>query len=94
MVQAGVEWAEEALAHLETIRRYIAYTDPRAADRVARRLWMAAESLALFPNRGRPCVNGTRELPSIAPYIISYEVDDARVLILRIRHGRQRPPVD
>jgi plasmid stabilization system protein ParE len=94
MVQAEVEWAEEALSHLETIRRYIAYSDPQAADRMARRLWAAGESLASFPNRGRPRANGTRELPSIPPYIIAYEVIGGRVLILRIRHGRQLPPED
>jgi plasmid stabilization system protein ParE len=91
MVQAEVEWAEEALAHLETIRRYIAYSDPRAADRMASRLWTAGESLASFPNRGRARSNGTRELPSISPYIITYEVIGGRVLILRIRHGRRLP---
>jgi plasmid stabilization system protein ParE len=94
MVQAGVEWAEEALAQLERIRRYTAYSDARAADRMASRLWTAGESLASFPNRGRLRANGTRELPSIPPYIIAYEVIGARVLILRVRHGRQLPPGD
>jgi len=89
MVQAEVEWAEEALAHLETIRRYIAYSYRRAADRMASCLWTAGESLAFFPNRRRPCANGTRELPSIPPYIMTYEVIGGRVLILRIRHGRR-----
>jgi toxin ParE1/3/4 len=92
MVQ--VIWLPEALWTVNLVRSYIGQYDPQAADRLAQRLRQAGESLADFPNRGRPAGNGARELPSVPPYIIRYEVSGDRVFILSIRHGRQRPPED
>ena len=94
MVQAEVEWTEEALGQLAAIHAYIERNDPGAADRVARRLKAAAEALSDFPNRGRPGKEGARELPTVAPYIIEYRVSGKQVFIRRIRHGRQPPPED
>jgi len=94
MVQAQVEWAEEALEQLAGIYWYIRRFHPVAAARLVERLEAAGESLATFPSRGRPGHHGTRELPTIRPYVLVYEVHDARVVILSIRHGRQRPPED
>jgi plasmid stabilization system protein ParE len=94
MVQAEVEWTEEALGQLAAIHAYIERNDPGAADRVARRLKAAAEALSDFPNRGRPGKEGARELPTVAPYIIEYRVSGKQVFIRRIRHGRQLPPED
>lgn len=94
MVQAEVGWTEEALEQLSAIRGYVGEFNPAAARRLVERLQSAAESLAVFPAKGRPGCHGTRELPSIRPYILIYEVQGDRVLILRIRHGRQRPPTD
>ena len=87
---ARIDWTREALGHLELIRAYIGQFDPRAANRFVARLIAAGESLADFPNRGRPAADGVRELPTVAPYVIQYEVDDEVVSILRIKHGRQR----
>jgi len=94
MVQAHVEWTEEALEHLLAIRRYIGQFDPEAAGGLAARIFSAGESLADFPNKSREGRHGTRELPTIRPYILIYRVHEGRVVILRIRHGRQRPPED
>lgn len=90
MVQ--VDWTREAVANVDAIRSYVAYFDPGAADRLRARLNAAAESLAEFPHRGRPGADGTRELATIPPYVLIYEVRDDRVLILSVRHGRQSPP--
>ncbi len=87
---ARVIWSREVIAHLELIRAYIAEFDPVAADRLAARLLDAGESLRDFPLRGRPTPDGWRELPTIPPYILQYEVRDDVVRILAIRHGRQR----
>ena len=87
---AGIDWTREALGHLELIRAYIEQYDPRAADRFVARLIAAGESLADVPNQGRPAVDGLRELPTVAPYVIQYEVDHEAVSILRIKRGRQR----
>jgi len=69
--------------------------DPDAADRLAARLYEASDSLEHFPSRGRPTGGGRRQLATIRPYIIEYRVSEQNeVILLRIRHGRQRPSED
>ena len=87
---ARVAWTSGALGELELIRAYIEIFDPRAASRLTARLKEAAESLRDFPNRGRPAGNGKRELPTVRPYVIRYEVRGDRDFILSIKHGSQR----
>ncbi len=54
------------------------------------RLYDAAVSLSLFPNRGRPGQEpGTRELTTVRPYVIVYRVLPQVVEIVRIFHGAQ-----
>lgn len=89
-----VVWSPEALEKLEAIRTYVARFDPAAADRLAARLLQAGNSLDHSPHRGRPGPRSTRELPTVPPYVITYEVKGDRALILTIRHGRQRPLED
>jgi toxin ParE1/3/4 len=71
---------------------YVMEFNPRAAQQMADALLSAGDSLEQFPHRGRP-VRGTgmRELVSVDPYIIRYEVDGDDVVILRVRHGARRP---
>jgi plasmid stabilization system protein ParE len=84
-------WSGEARANLLGIRAYIGQFSPLAAQRFSARLVRAAENLALQPNIGRSVGAGSRELVTIAPYIIRYRVTDDAVVILRIRHGARRP---
>jgi len=51
---ARVVWTREALANLELIRAYIQQFDPGAAQRMARRLIEAGDSLRTFPQRVGP----------------------------------------
>lgn len=88
---ARIVWLDEAVEQLDRIVAYVRVFDSRAADRLAARLVAAAESLRDFPNRGRPAEGGKRELPTVPPYIIRYRVEGEIVLIMRIRHGAQRP---
>lgn len=88
MVQ--VVWTRVAAENVDLIRAYIAQFDPKAAQRLAVRLIGAGESLCEFPNRGRPADDGLRELATIAPYVILYEVLDDTVNILSVIHGSQR----
>jgi plasmid stabilization system protein ParE len=81
----------QALRNLEAARTYITEFNPAAADRMARRLVDAGESLAEFPNRGRPASRGHRELALVPPYVIRYRVEGEKVFITGIKHGRQRP---
>lgn len=91
---ARIVWTREALVRLREIRFYIAQFDPVAARRMAARLLAAGEALADFPERGRPGPAGTRQLPSVRPYVISYGVAADTVIILDIRHGAQAPRGD
>jgi addiction module RelE/StbE family toxin len=88
---AEVIWREQALDDLDEIAAYIEQFDPRAADTITLRLRLTGESLRDFPHRGRPGPRATREMVTVPPYILSYEVDAETVYILAIRHGRQRP---
>jgi addiction module RelE/StbE family toxin len=87
---ARIVWTREALASLELIRSYIHQFDPQAAQRMARRLIEAGDSLRDFPDRGRPASNGRREIVTISPYILRYVVDGDAVFIVGIRHAAQR----
>jgi toxin ParE1/3/4 len=84
-----VKWTVAALSDLERVRIYIGHFNPTAARRMAERLVAAADSLADFPERGRPIGSGRRELIIVHPYVIRYRVLGDQVLVLRIRHGRQ-----
>ena len=85
------DWSNEAIFELLDIALYIRRFDPAAADSTAKRLKAAADSLAAFPNRGRPVSGGCRELLNVRPYHIRYHLKDDVVTILRIRHGARRP---
>ena len=87
---ARVIWRREAADDLIGITAYINRDNPAAAEQIGRRLTGLADSLTDFPNRGRPADDDTREMVTVAPYVLSYRVEDEIVYILRIRHGRQR----
>lgn len=84
-----VIFARSAIADLLHIRAYIGHFNPAAATRIADRLRTAALGLAHFPNRGKRRHDGARELTTISPYVIVYDVEPERVSILRIWHGAQ-----
>jgi plasmid stabilization system protein ParE len=78
---------------LEAVFSYLLPVNPFAAERVVQGLTIAADSLASFPHRGRPGrAKGTRELVTIWPYVLVYEVQQDAVSILRIWHGAQDRP--
>ena len=86
----NVEWQAAASADVQRIVSYISAENPVAAQRIARGLILAGDSLELFPMRGRSgVVPGTRELVAVRPYIIVYRVDDDTVRILRVWHSAQ-----
>ncbi len=85
---------ESAVNDLERIRDWIAKDNPRAAGSVVDRILDAIEfKIPPFPYMGRAGkVQGTRAwIVRGLPYIIVYQVDDARslVTIIAIFHGAQ-----
>jgi addiction module RelE/StbE family toxin len=83
-------WSTDAIDDLRAIRSYIAESNPSAASRVAERLIDAANSLVVFPDRGRPVRTGVREHTIIRPYIIRYAVLPDEVRIAVVRHSARR----
>lgn len=86
-----VNWQPVAFADLTRIIRHITEENPIAARRVGRELLLAADSLLIFPRRGRHGrIPGTRELVTVRPYIIVYEVaEHDTATILRVWHAAQ-----
>lgn len=91
---AKVVWLNEAIDQLDLIVAYIELFDPIAAERIGDRLFALGESLRDFPYRGRPAGNGARELVTVPPYVLRYQIDGEKVSILSIRHGARRPLED
>lgn len=88
---ARVIWRPDALEQLDEIAAYIEQFNPAAADRTRERLWRLGESLRSSPHRGRPTTGGARQLVTVRPYRLTYEVDGDAVFILGIRHTARRP---
>jgi toxin ParE1/3/4 len=82
-------FAEPAARDLDDIIDYIAFDDPRAAEKVYRAVVTAATRLGDFPNIGHAGrVPGTRELSVTSlPYIIVYEVGGEAITVLAIFHA-------
>lgn len=76
--------------------RLIEADRPRAAVAVDDRIREQVETLARFPQSGRPGrIEGTREVViSRTPYIVAYRIAGDAVGILRVLHGARRWPDD
>lgn len=90
-----IDWTLRAVADLKSIAEWIEQDrDLEAANRVARAIYEAVQSLRTMPYRGRyGRLENTRELviPRL-PYIVVYQVFEERLVILNILHGAQRWP--
>lgn len=85
-----IAWARRAVGHLVSIRRYIAASNPGAAESTVQRIKESTRAIAEHPQIGRAGRDsGTREFPvSGTPYIIVYMVHDV-VEIAAVLHGAQ-----
>jgi len=87
-----VLWARAARDDRRRITAWLVERNLPAAVRIAQALANAADSLAVVPYKGRPGrAPDTRELSTVPPYVMVYEVDDdAQVIqILRVWHTAQ-----
>lgn len=91
-----LEWSIFAQTDRIAIFDYIEADSPQAAIIVDERIRAEVESLAQFPERGRPGrVEGTRELViPRTPYIAAYRLAGDTVRVLRVLHGARRWPAD
>jgi toxin ParE1/3/4 len=87
-----VRFTLEALAHIAGIHSYIEARSPRAASRVAERIYAEAERLGEFPQLGHVgAVSGTYEwtVPGL-PYVIVHQLsENDELVILAIFHAAQ-----
>jgi addiction module RelE/StbE family toxin len=90
-----IEWSAAAVVDLQAVAEWIEQDrDIQAANRVARRIYEAVQSLRTMPYRGRyGRIENTRELviPRL-PYLVVYQVLEERLVVLNVLHGAQRWP--
>ena len=83
-------WTAAASADRTRALEFIATDNPIAARRLALALDQATTRLMAFPQRGRQgLLPGTRELVTVPPYVVVYQVQDDAVVILRVWHAAQ-----
>jgi addiction module RelE/StbE family toxin len=90
-------WSPLAVDRASEIAEYIAQDNPSAAENWVNAVFTNVEQLNKFPESGRivPEINNYffREL-IYGNYRIVYRIEENRVSILTIRHGKQILPVD
>jgi addiction module RelE/StbE family toxin len=90
-------WSPLAVDRASEIAEYIAQDNPTAAENWVNAVFTKVEQLTTFPETGRivPEINNYffREL-IYGNYRIIYRIEEKRVSILSIRHGKQILPVD
>lgn len=88
-----LRYTTDALAHLEAINDFVSERNPAAAQRIAADIQSAALRLCEFPfiGQGSDAPETRQWVVRNSPYLIVYEVDDARdeIRVLGIFHGAQ-----
>ena len=90
-----IEWTEQATRQLDQVHDYIVLSNSeQVAARIMMQIINSVQQLAAFPMSGRAGrVPGTRELViSHTPFIATYAIDKARIVILAIYHVAQHWP--
>lgn len=89
-----VVYSRRALQNLAHHASIIAQDNPTAARDQVIRIRAAIDKLGGFPEMGRVGrIEGTREFPPPrTPFVVVYRVEAARIVIVRVLHGRQRYP--
>ncbi|WP_081716391.1 type II toxin-antitoxin system RelE/ParE family toxin [Asticcacaulis sp. AC460] len=87
-----VQWSSAARRDIFRLYDFLRDVNPRAAARIIQRLTEATRNLTAFPEQGRPVDNYvSQDVRSliVGDYEIRYEVEDHRIYIVRIWHGRE-----
>lgn len=93
----SVRWTGAARRDLSAVARYLQERSPQGARRMIRRIHEAAQLLDERPQAGKPGrEDGTREfVVGRTPYLLVYELERERPLILPVLHGSQAwPPLE
>ncbi len=92
-----IVWSSVAVDRVSEIAGYIAQDNPAAAESWIETVFQKMEELKAFPENGRvvPETNNKtiREL-IYGNYRIIYRLEEERISVLTVRHGKQILPVD
>jgi addiction module RelE/StbE family toxin len=90
---AEVTWTPAAIRQWEKIIEYVGQYAPKTAEALGERLMRAPDHLRHSPKMGRRVRemkrDDLRELVSVRPYRIIYQVRDDECIVIAIIHGRQ-----
>ena len=88
----SLTWSDAALADIDEIEAYIALSAPSNARRIVERIREAANKQLDFPYSARmipELQDPDRREIFVYQYRLMYRVEDARIEILRVVHGRR-----
>nr|WP_320191640.1 type II toxin-antitoxin system RelE/ParE family toxin [uncultured Desulfobacter sp.] len=90
-------WSPLAIDRVAEIANYIAKDKPTAAENWVDKIFSKVESLASSPKSGRivPEINKDQYREIIyGNYRIVYRIEEKRISILTVRHGKQLLPIE
>ena len=87
-------WEPGTLEDLTRLREFIRPHNPKAAANAAKRIIEAANLLVAHPHLGHPIDDLPEFNELFIPfgqrgYVLRYRIDDEKIIILRIWHGRE-----
>ncbi|MCY1664441.1 type II toxin-antitoxin system RelE/ParE family toxin [Rhizobium sp. SL86] len=90
-----VTLSPKALEYVRREARYLSAVSPKAGHEFSNDLKRLRHDLLRFPEMGK--ANDEIPIPGVlrfvmGAYLVDYEVRGKQILILAIRHGRERPP--
>ena len=90
-------WSPLAIDRVSEIATYIAQENPAAAEKWVDTVFRKVEDLQNFPESGRVVpeieIKTIREL-IYGNYRLIYRLEEKRISVLTVRHGKQILPVD
>jgi toxin ParE1/3/4 len=90
-------WSPLAIDRVSEIAAYIAQENPTAAEKWVNTVFRKVEDLRDFPERGRVVPEtenkAIREV-IYGNYRLIYRLEEKRISVLTVRHGKQILPVD
>jgi toxin ParE1/3/4 len=90
-----IEWTAQATRQLDQAHDYIALSNSEeVASRITMQIVTTVQQFDAFPMSGRAVrIPGTRELiVANTPFIATYAIQKARIVILAVYHGARRWP--
>jgi toxin ParE1/3/4 len=90
-------WSPLAIERVSEIAAYIAQENPQAAEKWVNRIFRKVEELRRFPESGRTVPeieNQTIRELICGNYRLIYRLEEKRISMLTIQHGKQILPAD